>query len=150
MRAFYAQVQAHSPWRQSSQDGADVCHLPLLHSLFCITLFVLFVTWLIRDSTSVLIYDHCTLLNIRSSFEKYVTEDRGDLKFSETASHFNIPLISLHGCNASLAPPLLNKRRRCGKRGGKLVKLKAYLLSLPGLPRSQEAIRWGCGRVGVG
>ncbi len=146
MRAFYAQVQAHSPWRQSSQDGADVCHLPLLHSLFCITSFVLFVTWLIRDSTSVLIYDHCTLLNIRSSFEKYVIEDRGDLKFSETASHFNIPTW----LQRESWPPLLKKRRRCGKRGGKLVKLKAYLLSLPGLPRSQEAIRWGCGRVGVG
>lgn len=85
------------------QDGANVHGIPsasntkynnnliLIHSLFCITSFALFVTWLIRDSTSALIYDRYTLLNIRSSFEKFVTEERVDLKFSETASHLNIP-----------------------------------------------------------
>lgn len=45
-------------------------------------LYVLFVTWLIHDSTSALIYDHHTLLNIQSSYEKYVTEERGDLRLS--------------------------------------------------------------------
>lgn len=75
------------------QDGANVHGMPSASNTQSVLYHVisLFVTWLIRDCTSALIYDRYTLLNIRSSFEKFVTEERVDLKFSETASHLNIP-----------------------------------------------------------
>lgn len=94
------------------QDGTGVHGLPLSHSLFSIMLLVLFLTWLTSDSTSALIYDHRTLLNIRISYEKYVTEEQGDLQPSETT----LPLNVSTWLQREPWPLLLKKRCHHGKR----------------------------------
>jgi len=99
--------------------------------------FVLLTTLFIHDATSALIYDRYTLLNIRSSYEKYFEVGRGDLR-----PPIKPPLIIPSWLKREPWPPLEKKRRRRGKRGGKLVKLKAYLISLPRVPCPADVFLW--------
>ncbi len=119
-------------------------------SLFIITAFVLFVTLFIRDSNSALVYDRATLLNIRSIYEKQLNEAREEFQFGVRNPPISIPTW----LQRDPWPPLPKRRRRRGKRGGRQVKLKAYLVSLPRVPRLADVRLRGwrgsrvlCGRL---
>ncbi|KAF4111692.1 hypothetical protein G5714_008723 [Onychostoma macrolepis] len=71
-----------------------------------------------------------------------IKEGRGELQLPTTKPQLIIPTWLKH----EPWPPVEKKRRRRGKRGGKLVKLKAYLVSLPRTPCLVDALLWGwCG-----
>ncbi len=93
--------------------------------------FVLFVTLFIRNSNSVLVYDRATLLNIRSIYEKQFYETREEFQFGVRNPPISIPTR----LQRDPWPPLSKRQRRHGKQGGRLVKLKAYLVSLPRVPQ---------------
>ncbi len=115
------------------------CRLSALSWLLFMTVLA---TLFIHDATSALIYDRHTLLNIRSSYEKFFKEGRGELQLPTIKPQLIIPTWLKH----EPWPPVEKKRRRRGKRGGKLVKLKAYLVSLPRSPCPVDALLWGwCG-----
>ncbi|ROL41604.1 hypothetical protein DPX16_22947 [Anabarilius grahami] len=97
---------------------------PRLLSLLLIFVFLLFV---IHDVSSLLVYNRMMLLKIRDTVN--------NLPQCAKNRHSNTPPPLLASVPAYLwrpvcALPRNKRRRRRGKRGGLLVKLKAYLASL--------------------
>uniref|UniRef100_A0A9J8CEC9 Uncharacterized protein n=1 Tax=Cyprinus carpio carpio TaxID=630221 RepID=A0A9J8CEC9_CYPCA len=124
-------------WRNKMAPVLMACLLSVLSCLFFMV--VLLTTLFIHDATSALIYDRHTLFNIRSSFEKYLEDGRGELQLPITKP----PQIIPTWLKREPWPLLEKKRRRRGKQGVKLVKLKAYLVSLQREPCPADVLLWG-------
>lgn len=104
----------------------------LLSLLFVIALFLCVCCW---DVSALFAYDHQALLNIRVSDESLtlLKHELGDQTASLPPLLADIPSYLRR---SPCAPPRKKRQRRRGKRGGVLVKVKAYLsLSCAADPR---------------
>lgn len=98
------------------------CHLPLLGLL----LFYLCLLLVTRSVSMLRVYDRLTLLNIRQSLEKLPIGGSDGHSKSPPPFLASIPSFLRH---PSCRLPHRSRRRRRGKRGGVLVRLKTHLAS---------------------
>ncbi|CAJ1087269.1 ras-associated and pleckstrin homology domains-containing protein 1-like [Xyrichtys novacula] len=95
-------------------------------SLSALFVFVLFVSFVISNVSSLYVYDHQTLLDLRPSAKDLVKLDP-DHRGHTTSKPFHLSGIPAH-LRCTFAPfPRRKRRRRRGKCSGKLVKVKALL-----------------------
>lgn len=96
---------------------------PRLSDPLLLCVFILFLSLLLNNADSLLIYNRETLLNIRLATEKLVRTSADGQDF------FPPPLLSGVPAHLGYTPTPSHKKRfkRWRKRSGLLVKLKSYL-----------------------
>ncbi|CAM4550428.1 unnamed protein product [Leuciscus chuanchicus] len=129
---------------------APVCKASRLSASRCVCFLfaaVLFLCFCCRDVTSLLVYDRQTLFDIRVSCEALgLSRDRlGEQAGGLPPWLFNIPdYLRCVPCDF----PRKKRHRRRGRRGGVLVRLRAYLRSSD-VPHPHLLCGGGCGRPAV-
>lgn len=104
------------------QDGASVFGSPSL-SLSMLCVFVLFMSTVVQNAVSILVYNRQTLLDFRFSAKDLVRSDLGGYK---TLPPFRSGIPACLCCPETIHLRRRPKRyRRRGKRSGQLVRLKA-------------------------
>ncbi|TKS65252.1 RNA-directed DNA polymerase from mobile element jockey [Collichthys lucidus] len=111
---------------------APVCVPGRLLLLQCLV-FLVFSTLVITQIKSLLVYDRQFLLDIRHNVRTLDAFKHGEQKTVPPL----LAGIPTHLCRALALPPRRKRLRRRGKRGGRLVKLKAWLAGSSTISRTE-------------
>ncbi|KAE8278126.1 hypothetical protein D5F01_LYC23799 [Larimichthys crocea] len=95
--------------------------------------FLVFSTLVITQIKSLLVYDRQFLLDVRHNVRTLGAFEHGGQKTVPPL----LAGIPTHLCRALALPPRRKRLRRCGKRGGLLVKLKAWLAGSSTISRTE-------------